>query len=54
MLERLRRFSKGDKKNYAPMSPMSLPSMLRFMLERLERFFKGYNRDYAPLCSIEL
>ena len=50
--ERLRRFSKGDNRNYAPMSPIELLSSFRVRLERLRRFPKGDNRDYAPMCSI--
>jgi len=44
-LERLRRFSKGDNRDYAPLSPISLQFKLRVRLERLKRFAKGDNRD---------
>jgi len=45
ILERLRRFAKGDNRVYAPMSP--IPLLKRFMVkfERLRRFAKGDNRD---------
>jgi len=44
-LERLRRFVKGDNRDYAPMS--TIPLLKRFMVkfERLRRFAKGDNRD---------
>jgi len=45
MLERLRRFAKGDNRDYAPMSPLLLNLRFRVMLERLRRFAKGDNRD---------
>ena len=53
-LERLRRFAKGDNRDYAPMSP--IPLSIRFMvrLERLRRFPKEDNRDYAPMSPILL
>jgi len=44
-LERLRRFTKGDNRDSAPMPPISLPFRLRVRLERLRRFAKGDNRD---------
>ena len=44
-LERLRRFAKGDNRDYAPLSPISLQFKLRVRLERLKRFAKGDNRD---------
>jgi len=44
-LERLRRFSKGDNRDLAPMSPILLLSRSRVRLERLRRFAKGENRD---------
>ena len=45
MLERLRRFAKGDNRDYAPVSPILLLLKPRVMLERLRRFAKGDNRD---------
>jgi len=45
ILERLRRFAKGDNRDYAPMSPILLFSRLMLRLERLRRFAKGDNRD---------
>jgi len=44
-LERLRRFAKGDNRDYAPRCPIWLSLRFRFMLERLRRFAKGDNRD---------
>ena len=44
-LERLRRFAKGDNRDYAPFTPIWLRSRFRVMLERLRRFAKGDNRD---------
>ena len=44
-LERLRRFVKGDNRDYAPMSTISLWFRFMVMLERLRRFAKGDNRD---------
>ena len=43
--ERLRRFAKGDNRDEAPMSPISLLPRLTVRLERLRRFAKGDNRD---------
>jgi len=53
-LERLRRFAKGDNRDYAPMCPISF--LFRFMvrLERLRRFAKGDNRDLVPKVQIKL
>ena len=53
-LERLRRFAKGDNRDYTPMSPILL--LFRFMvkLERLRRFAKVDNRDYTPMSPISL
>jgi len=51
-LERLRRFAKGDNRDYAPMPPIRLFFRLRAKLERLRRLPKGDNRDYAPRCPI--
>jgi len=53
-LERLRRFAKGDNRDYAPISPILLFLRFRVRLERLRRFAKGDNRDYAPMCPILL
>jgi len=44
-LERLRRFAKGDNRDYAPFTPIWLLSSFKVMLERLRRFAKGDNRD---------
>ena len=52
MLERLRRFSKGGSRDYAPISPILLLSRIRIRLERLRRFAKGINRDYDPMFPI--
>jgi len=49
-LERLRRFTKGDNRDYAPMSPIELYYRFSVILERLRRFSKGINIDYAPIC----
>ena len=38
--ERLRRFAKGDNRDYAPMCPISLLFIFRARLERLRRFAK--------------
>jgi len=53
-VERLRRFAKGDNRDYAPMSSIWLPLRFRFRVERLRRFAKGDNRYYAPMSPIEL
>jgi len=54
-LERLRRFAKGDNRDYAPMSPIPLSNRFMVRLERLRRFkAKGDNRDYAPMSPILL
>ena len=52
MLERLRRFAKGDNRDYASISPIWLLFRPRVRLERLRRFAKGINRDYAPMFPI--
>jgi len=44
-LERLRRFTKGDNRDYAPMYPISLLFRFKVRLERLRRLAKGDNRD---------
>ena len=51
-LERLRKFVKGDNRNFAPMSPIELFFRFRVRFEKLRRFAKGDNRDYAPLFPI--
>ena len=51
-LERLRRFAKGDNRDYAPMSIIMLLCRFMIRLERLRRSSKGDNRDYAPMCPI--
>jgi len=51
-LERLRRFTKGDNRDYAPMCPILLSRRFKVKLERLRRFSKGDNRDYAPMSPI--
>jgi len=53
-LERLRRFAKGDNRNYAPKCPILLPKRFMIRNERLRRFAKGDNRDYAPMSPISL
>jgi len=52
ILERLRRFAKGDNKDYAPMSPIEFWLRLMLTLERLRSLAKGDNRDYAPMSLI--
>jgi len=52
MLERLRRFAKGDNRVYAPMSSILLLKRFLVRLERLRRFAKGDNRDYVPMYPI--
>ena len=51
-LVRLRRFAKGDNRDFAPVSPILFISIFRAMLVRLRRFAKGDNRDYAPMPPI--
>ena len=51
-VERLRRFAKGDSKDYAPIPPIWFSSRLRSRVDRLRRFAKGDNRDYAPMSPI--
>jgi len=53
-LERLRRFVKGDNRDYAP--TFSIEFLARFIasLDNLRRFAKGHNRDYAPMFPIRL
>jgi len=49
---RLRRFAKGDNRDYAPMSSILLQDKSRDRLERLSRLAKGDNRNYAPMSRI--
>ena len=51
-LERLRRFAKGDNRDFAPISPIVFQWRFRVRLERLRRFAKGDNRVYAPVFLI--
>jgi len=44
-LERLRRFTKGINRDYAPTSPIWFPKRFKVMFERLRRFANGDNRD---------
>ena len=44
-LERLRRFTKGDNRDYAPVSPILFHFRSRVRLEKLRTFAKGDNRD---------
>jgi len=41
---RLKRLAKGDSRDYAPMTPISLLSRCSSRFERLRRFSKGDNR----------
>jgi len=43
--ERLRRFAKGDNRDYAPVCPILLLFRLRVRHERLIRFVKGDNNN---------
>jgi len=52
--ERLKRFSKGYNRDYAPKSPILLLSRFRVRIERLRRFFKGDSRDYASMSPNSL
>ena len=45
MLDKLRRFAKGDNRYPALVSHISLKPRPRVMLERLRRFANGDNRD---------
>ena len=53
-LESLRRFAKGDNRDCAPMSPISLPYRFMVRLERFRRFAKGDNRDLVLKVQIKL
>ena len=52
MFERLRRFAKGDNRDYITMDPILLLFKFRLRLERLRRLAKGDNRNYAPVPLI--
>jgi len=52
MCARLLRVLRGDKRDYAPMSPILLEVKLSVMLERLMRVLRGYKINYAPMSSI--
>jgi len=45
MLERLRRFAKGDNRDYAPKFSIEFLSRSIVKLDNLRRFAKGHNRD---------
>jgi len=51
-LDKLRRFVKENKRDYAPKSPISLLFIFNAMLKRLNRLAKGDNKHYAPLSPI--
>ena len=51
-LERLRRFVKGDNRDYAPTCSIKLFSRFKVRFERLWRFAKEDKRDYAPKFPI--
>jgi len=44
-LERLRRFTKGVNRDYAPIYPIWFPKRFKVIFERLRRFAKGDNID---------
>jgi len=48
----LRRFAKGDNKDYTPISSIKFLSRFIARLDRLRRFTKGDNKDYAPKSPI--
>jgi len=50
--DRLRRFSKGDNRDYAPISPILLLFSFKVRVDKLRRFVKGDNKDYAPISPI--
>jgi len=52
MLARLLRLLSGDKRDYAPMSPILFVSKTRSILMRLVRLVSGDKRDYAPMSPI--
>jgi len=47
-LERLRRFAKGDNRDYAPMSPMKFSTRLSETFDKLASMAKGDKRDLVP------
>jgi len=51
-LDRLRRFAKGDNRDYAPISPISFSHRFSVRADRLRRFAKGDSRNYAPVSPI--
>ena len=52
MLARLLRLLRGDKRDYAPISPILLEYKSSEMLARLLRLLRGDKRDYAPISPI--
>ena len=52
MVARLLRLLRGDKRDYAPMSPISLELKLSEMFARLLRLLMENKRDYAPTAPI--
>ena len=53
-LERLSKFKREQRRDYAPMSPIQLQSKLRNSFYSLWMCAKGDNRDFAPISSILL
>jgi len=52
MLVKLRRFAKGDSKDYAPISPIRFLSSFRVKVDRFKRFANEDNNDLAPIVPI--
>jgi len=50
---RLRRFAKGDSRDYAPISLIWLLFRFSARLERLKRFARGDKRPYASMAPIK-
>jgi len=48
----LRRFVKGDNRDYASLSLILFSVSFRASVDRLRRFANGDNRDYAPISPI--
>jgi len=48
----LKRWAKGARRNFAPISSIELSSRSRVRLDRLRRWAKGANRDLAPISLI--